>query len=68
MLIERLDISYDEAQYNEYLAKVERVKLEMGEKYLLHPSNHTTKKDDNSGDPYLRVHHRRDHKALEGLK
>lgn len=68
MLIVRLNIEHDKAQYDEYLAKVEKIKLEMAEKYLLHPSNYTIKKDDSSGDSNLRVHNRRDNKALERLK
>lgn len=64
MLITELKIANDKDKYNEYLTKVEKVKFEMAEKYLLHPSNYITKKDDAVGNYHLRIHHRRSNTTL----
>ena len=64
MLITELKVTHDEDKYNEYLTKVEKVKFEMAEKYLLHPSNYITKKDDAVGNYHLRIHHSRGNTTL----
>lgn len=64
MLITELKIANDKDKYNEYLTKVEKVKFEMAEKYLLHPSNYITKKDDAVGIYNLHFHYRRNNQAL----
>ena len=64
MLITQLKVSHDEDKYNEYLAKVERVKFEMADKYRLHPSNYITKKHDIIGNYHLHGNYRRSRAPL----
>lgn len=64
MLITELKVTHDEDKYNEYLTKVEKVKFEMAEKYILHSSNYITKKDDAVGNYHLRIHHSRGNTTL----
>jgi hypothetical protein len=51
--------NYDEKlKYDEHLRKVEQLKIEMAERYLLHPSNYVTKKNWNDaiGDCNVPIH------------
>ena len=66
MLITQLKVSHDENKYNEYLAKVERIKFEMADKYRLHPSNYIKKKYDVIGNYHLRSNYRRSSTPLVG--
>ena len=59
MLITELKILHDEDKYNEYLAKIEKIKIEMAHKYLLHPSNNVIRQDDSIGNHNLHGDYRR---------
>jgi hypothetical protein len=66
MLITELKISHDKYKYYQHLAKVERIKFEMADKYRLHPSNYITKKYDVVGNYHLHGNYRRSSTPLVG--